>query len=92
MNVVSQEVIDKSKLPTEKHPKPYKVSYVNDSAIPVTKRCQVTFKIGGYEDSIWCDIIPMNVTHTLLGRPGLFDNKVQSDGEANTHTFKYKGC
>lgn len=91
INVISQEVIDKLKLPTEKHLKPYKVSWVNDSTIPVTKRCQVTFRIGGYEDSIWCDIIPMNVTHILLGRPWLFYNKVQSDGEANTHTFKYKG-
>ena len=26
-----------------------------------------------------------------LGRPWLSNKKVQSDGEANTHTFKYKG-
>eukprot|EP00268_Persea_americana_P028425 TRINITY_DN27599_c0_g1_i4.p1 TRINITY_DN27599_c0_g1~~TRINITY_DN27599_c0_g1_i4.p1 ORF type:complete len:218 (+),score=15.85 TRINITY_DN27599_c0_g1_i4:232-885(+) len=66
MNVVSQDVVDKLMLPTEKHPTPYKVSWVNEAAILVTKWCRVTFKIGGYEDSIWCGIIPMNVTHILL--------------------------
>lgn len=66
MNVVSQDVVDKLMLPTEKHPTPYKVSWVNEVAIPVTKWCWVTFKIGIYEDSIWCDIIPTNVTHILL--------------------------
>jgi hypothetical protein len=34
MNVISQEAVQKLKLPTEKHPKPYKVSWVDDTSIP----------------------------------------------------------
>lgn len=78
---------------TEKHLKPYKVAWVNEAAIPMNKQCLMTFRIGGYEYSIWCDVIPnpFNVTHILLGRPWFFDNNVQSDGEAITHTFKCTG-
>ncbi|GKV24561.1 hypothetical protein SLEP1_g34159 [Rubroshorea leprosula] len=30
---------------------------------------------GAYSDSILCDVIPMKVTHILLGRPWLYDKK-----------------
>lgn len=33
----------------------------------------------------------MNITHILLGRTWFFNNKTQSDEEANTHVFKHKG-
>jgi len=35
MNVVSQEIIRKLKLPFETHPSPYKLSWVDDTSIPV---------------------------------------------------------
>lgn len=60
MNVVSQEIVQKLKLPMEKHPKPYKISWVDDTSIPVKHRCLVSFSLGQhYKDSQWCDIIPM---------------------------------
>eukprot|EP00268_Persea_americana_P045960 TRINITY_DN470_c8_g1_i1.p2 TRINITY_DN470_c8_g1~~TRINITY_DN470_c8_g1_i1.p2 ORF type:complete len:130 (-),score=12.98 TRINITY_DN470_c8_g1_i1:97-486(-) len=91
MNIVAQKVIDILKLPTEKHPKPYKVAWVNDHSIPITRRCLITFKIGVYEDEIWCDIIPMNIAHILLGRPWLFDREVITDQKKHMHSFKWKG-
>ena len=65
INVISQEAVEKLKLPTVKHPKPYKVAWVNNYSIPVRKQCVVPFRIGQYEDTIRCDVIPMNVTHSL---------------------------
>ncbi|KAF7147941.1 hypothetical protein RHSIM_Rhsim03G0243100 [Rhododendron simsii] len=41
-------------------------------------------------DSIWCDVIPMNVTHILLGRPLLYDRDVQHCGKENTYAFSFK--
>lgn len=41
MNVVVQEVIDKLKFPVEKHPKPYKLSLVDDTSILVKHRCLI---------------------------------------------------
>ena len=69
INFVAQEVIDKLNLPTEKLPKPYQATWPNGHVIPVTHRCLVSFKLGNYEDKIWCDVIHMNIAHILLGRP-----------------------
>ena len=44
---------------------------LNDSTIPVDKQFIVPFKLGSYQDTIKCDIIPMKVTHILFGRPWL---------------------
>ena len=40
-----------------------------------------------YKDEIWCDIVPMDACHVLLGRPWLFDRGVMHDGHMNTYTF-----
>jgi hypothetical protein len=50
----------------------------------------VNFKIGPYEDTIECDVVPMTVFHMLLGRPWQYDNKAIHDGHSNVHTFKVK--
>jgi hypothetical protein len=92
MNVVSQEVICKLLLPVEDHPKPYKLSWVDDTSIPVRQRCLITFSLGQhYQDAIRCDVIPMKACHVLLGRPWLYDRKVKYDGYTNTYTFLFNG-
>ena len=69
INFVKQEVIDELHWSTKMLLKLYKVTWTNDYAIPMTHRCLVSFKIDSYEDGIWCDVIPLNVTHFLWGRP-----------------------
>lgn len=64
INFIVQEVIDKLYWPTEKLLKAYNVTFSNGSIIPVTLKCLVSFKIGGYKDKIWCDVTPMNITHS----------------------------
>lgn len=41
------------------------------------------FLDGGYEDKIWCDVIPLDITYSLLGRPWLFEWKVCNDKQMN---------
>jgi hypothetical protein len=92
MNVISKEIVHKLHLPVEKHPQPYKLSWVDDTSIPVKHRCSLTFSLGKvYEDTLWCDVIPMQACHVLLGRPWLYDRRVMYDGFANTYTFLCKG-
>ncbi|GKV53725.1 hypothetical protein SLEP1_g60242, partial [Rubroshorea leprosula] len=58
----------------------------------VTKRCLVSFSIGNrYQDEVWCDVIPMDACHLLLGRPWQFDRKAIHDGHANTYLFVKDG-
>ena len=86
MNVVSSSTIERLKLPIESHPQPYKVAWIDNASILVTHRC-LFFSCGIYSDFIMCDMIPMQVTHILLGRPWLFDQNVQHNGKENTYTL-----
>ncbi|RVW83133.1 F-actin-capping protein subunit alpha [Vitis vinifera] len=42
-------------------------------------------------DGVWCDVLPMKVAHIMLGRPWLFDERVQHDGYENTYTLVHNG-
>ena len=44
-----------------------------------------------YKDEIYCDVLPMDVAHVLLGRPWLYDLNVTNFGKDNIYSFKYKG-
>lgn len=50
---------------------------------------KVHFKIGKYEDTIVCDVVPMFVCHLLLGCPWQFDHHVYHDGHTNCCKFKW---
>jgi hypothetical protein len=69
-NLISMEMVEKMKLETIDHPSPYRVSWLQKGhQVTVTKQCLVEFKIGGYNDKILCDVIPIDACHLLLGRP-----------------------
>ena len=69
-NLASEELCSKLQLVKMKHPHPYKVQWLSDTGtIQVEHRVQVSFKIGAYEDTLECDVLPMTVGHLLLGRP-----------------------
>jgi hypothetical protein len=85
-------MVEKLELETIEHPSPYRVSWLRKGhQINVTKQCLVEFKIGGYEDEILCDVIPMDVFHLLLGRPSQYDKNVIHDGRKNTFTLEKNG-
>ncbi|GJU25722.1 RNA-directed DNA polymerase [Tanacetum coccineum] len=54
--------------------------------------CENVFSISkSYKDKVWCEVIPMDVAHILLGCPWQFDRKTQHDGFQNTYNFKKDG-
>uniref|UniRef100_A0A5B7BML6 RNA-directed DNA polymerase n=1 Tax=Davidia involucrata TaxID=16924 RepID=A0A5B7BML6_DAVIN len=91
MNVVSRRAVTRMKLTPEPHPQPFRVAWVDKTSLPVTERCLVPIQMGAYSDKVWCDVLPMDVAHILLGRPWLYDMDVLHHGRANTYTFKYGG-
>uniref|UniRef100_A0A2N9H699 Integrase catalytic domain-containing protein n=1 Tax=Fagus sylvatica TaxID=28930 RepID=A0A2N9H699_FAGSY len=83
-NVASTIMVEKLGLPMAKHPRPYKLQWLNDSGeIRVNKQVLVAFRIGKYEDEVMCDVVPMQAGHLLLGRPWQFDRQVKHDGFTN---------
>ena len=80
-NVASDVMVKKLGLKIRKHPKPYKLQWLNDSGeMKVNSQVMVPLAIGKYEDEILCDVLPMEAGHILLGRPWQSDRMVIHDG------------
>lgn len=89
-NVASTLLVDKLGLETTRHPRQYKLQWLNDCGeVKVTKQILINFRIGKYEDEVLCDVVPMQAGHILLGRPWQFDRKVHYDGRQNKYSFVY---
>jgi len=48
--------------------------------------------MSNYQDRVWCDVLDIDTTYILVGKPSLYDLDVTSLGRSNTHehTFKRK--
>ena len=67
-NVASTLLVEKLNLKWKKHPKPYKLQWLNYCGeVKVNKQVRVPFSIGKYEDEVLCDVAPMYAGHILLG-------------------------
>ncbi|XP_024011134.1 uncharacterized protein LOC112086441 [Eutrema salsugineum] len=91
-NVVSEEACRKLSLRREEHPAPYKLTWLKDyTKVRITHRTLVSFSIGThYKDKFFCDIVPMDVSHLLLGRPWQYDRDVMHHGKSNTYSFVFE--
>lgn len=70
-NMVSKEMVDKLKLKCDTHPHPYQIVWFKKgNEVTINKICLIMFSIGkNYKYEAWCDVIPMDACHMLLGRP-----------------------
>ena len=89
-NIVSEEAVRKLNLSTTAHPHPYKLGWVNkDSEIMVNQRCVVDFSIGpNYSASVRADVVPMDASHLILGRPWQYDNHAVYDGRKHLYSIQ----
>jgi len=91
-NVASTRVVEKLALSTISHTKPYKLQWLSiEGEITVNKQVLINFAIGKYKDEVLCDVVPMEATHHLLGRPWQYDRHVLHDGLSNTMYFSFQG-
>ena len=90
--MASTRVVDKLDLDTIHHAKSYKLSWLSENGeINVDKQVLTTFSIGNYKDKVLCDLVPMEATHILLGRPWQFDKKAFHDGHTSKFSFNFQG-
>ncbi|XP_033139210.1 uncharacterized protein LOC117130508, partial [Brassica rapa] len=87
-----ETMVKKLGLKAQKHPKPYRLQWLNEEGeMRVSTQVSIPLSIGRYEDDILCDVIPMEASHILLGRPWQFDRRVIHDGFTNKHSFEFNG-
>ena len=87
-NVASAFLVKKLQLLTLKHPRPYKLQWLNDNReVRVQKQVLVLFSIGKYHDEVLCDVATMYDSHILLGKPWQFDKRSNHDGFKNPFSF-----
>ena len=90
-NCCSTRMVEKLALPILPHPSPYKLVWLDDDeGMIIDKQVEVKFSIGNFEDSVLCDVVPMEACHILLGRPWLFERKTMHHGHTNEITFTHK--
>ena len=78
-------------MPTRSIPQPYYLEWFNTSGkTKVTKSACIHFFVGSYHDYADFDVVPMQSSLLLLGRPWEFDNDVTHLGRTNTYTFMHK--
>ena len=85
-NIVSTEMVQKLQLACIPKSHPYSISWLKrDHIVLVNQTYLAQFKIGPYEDKVWCDVVPMDACHVLLGSPWKYDRDVIRHGKENTN-------
>ena len=91
-NAISEKTVNRLRIETTRHPKPYKLKWIDDdSEVQVRRQALVNFTIGSYQDEVLCDVVPMDACEVLLGRPWQFDRKTIHDGESNVYKVRVQG-
>ncbi|GJY73405.1 putative nucleotidyltransferase, ribonuclease H [Tanacetum coccineum] len=90
-NLIAAEAVQKLGLKTENHPKPYKLQWLKKGGeVTVSKLVHISFSMGNtYKDNVWCDVVPIDACHLLLGRPWEYDRDITHNGRTNTYSFLF---
>lgn len=84
-------MVEKLKLKRFPCATPYKVLRLNKGQQVLVNECSIEFQIGGYNDNILCDIIPIDVCHMFLSRSWQYDRNAKYDSRKNTYAIEKDG-
>jgi hypothetical protein len=66
-NGASDTLVKKLNLSCVKHPRPYKLQWLNECGeVKVTKQVLIAFSSGKYFDDVMCDVVSMHASHLLV--------------------------
>lgn len=85
-------MVEKLGLTTKQHPRPYYIQWFNSCGkLKVTRIVRIQFSLGSYHDYADCDVVPMQASSLLLGRPWQHDRDTLHHGRTNQYTLMFKG-
>jgi hypothetical protein len=68
VNVANNTLIRKLNLNIVKHPKSYRLQWLNEyGTVKVIKKLLISFAINRYSGDVMCDVVLMQANHLLLG-------------------------
>eukprot|EP01018_Ginkgo_biloba_P040723 Gb_06946 [translate_table: standard] len=80
-NMVLENLVKQLRLRRYKVRTPYRMSWFRKGGeISVKYRCLVLLQLKDYKDKVWCDVVPMDACHILLGRLWQYDRQAIHDG------------
>lgn len=85
-NSISTYMVEKLNLPYVEHIEPYMFG-----GVKIDKRVLLLFSIERYKDTIWCDVIPINNYHALLGKPWYDYTRDSYNREKNRYSLEVNG-
>jgi len=81
-------LIKRLQIPTQYHPKAYKLQWLNDSGtMKVFYQVLISSSLEKYKDEVLCHVLSMLAEDILLGRPWKFDRKIMYDVYLNRYSF-----
>lgn len=90
--IILEEASQKLQLVRIPYAHPYRSTWLNKGHnVLVNEQVWIDFSIGGYQDKILCDLLPMDAFHLLQGRPWQYDRDYIYHGKKNLYTFKKDG-
>ncbi|KAK1602542.1 hypothetical protein QYE76_037283 [Lolium multiflorum] len=92
-NLASTEMCEKLNLTLRKHPHPYHVQWLSDKGnAKIQHTVTVNFKIGPYEDTVECDVVPMTVKDKKFELRPMTSSQIIADNAKDRdepHSYRY---
>lgn len=92
-NIASIEMVEKLNLPTVKHSRPCKLSWLqcDYGEVVITEQVRVSFSLGMYKDEVLCDVTHLTHSHIMLGKSWQKEIRTNHDQVTNRYSFTKDG-